>query len=343
LDINNTSQNKEKQTELYSRLLEKSIEAFIMGLEIYNKPTIKYRIEGFSFFVCNAWELMLKAKMISDGKNIHYRDKPYRTFDLSKVLQSVYTDKKQPLRINLEKIIDLRNISVHYVTTDYESIYAPLFQSSVINFTNEIDRFHGIDITQYISQDFLTISASMNALTSREIRLKYDAETAERLILQKNDIEVTTDTLESSEKFAIQIEHRLVLTKSKSNADLSVAIDRDAKNKANIIKEYKDPADTHKYSYTNLLEAISERIHKANINFEYHNKAGAKKTRFTTYTLELFLDFYDMKNRIEYAYPHIVGNARLYTYSQQALEFIMDEIRKDPQNIVNNLIKVKKR
>ena len=29
------------------KLVEKSIEAFILGLEIYNKPTIKYRIEGF--------------------------------------------------------------------------------------------------------------------------------------------------------------------------------------------------------------------------------------------------------------------------------------------------------
>ena len=27
------------------RLIDKSIEAFILGLEIYNKPTIKYRIE----------------------------------------------------------------------------------------------------------------------------------------------------------------------------------------------------------------------------------------------------------------------------------------------------------
>lgn len=34
---------------LQNKLLEKSIEAFIMGLEVYNKPTIKYRIEGFSF------------------------------------------------------------------------------------------------------------------------------------------------------------------------------------------------------------------------------------------------------------------------------------------------------
>ncbi|HHJ7332167.1 TPA: DUF3644 domain-containing protein, partial [Streptococcus pyogenes] len=37
---------------LSERLVLKSIEAFIMGHEIYNKPTIKYRIEGFSFFIC---------------------------------------------------------------------------------------------------------------------------------------------------------------------------------------------------------------------------------------------------------------------------------------------------
>lgn len=31
------------------RLLDKSKEAFVMAIEIYNKPTIKYRLEGFSF------------------------------------------------------------------------------------------------------------------------------------------------------------------------------------------------------------------------------------------------------------------------------------------------------
>jgi hypothetical protein len=41
--------------DLKKRLIEKSIEAFIMGLEIYNKPTIKYRIEGFSFFITKTY------------------------------------------------------------------------------------------------------------------------------------------------------------------------------------------------------------------------------------------------------------------------------------------------
>ena len=58
--------------ELSKRLIDKSIEAFTMGLEIYNKPTIRYRIEGFSFFICNAWELMLKAELINRNKSIYF-------------------------------------------------------------------------------------------------------------------------------------------------------------------------------------------------------------------------------------------------------------------------------
>ena len=49
---------------LSKRLSDKAKEAFSMAIELYNKPTIKYRVEGFSMFICNAWELMLKAYMI---------------------------------------------------------------------------------------------------------------------------------------------------------------------------------------------------------------------------------------------------------------------------------------
>lgn len=35
---------------LVDKLTDKSKEAFIMAIEVYNKPSIKYRVEGFSFF-----------------------------------------------------------------------------------------------------------------------------------------------------------------------------------------------------------------------------------------------------------------------------------------------------
>lgn len=38
------------------RVIDKAKEAFVMAIEIYIKSSVKYRLEGFSFFMCNAWE-----------------------------------------------------------------------------------------------------------------------------------------------------------------------------------------------------------------------------------------------------------------------------------------------
>ena len=61
-----------------AQLIDKSKEAFSLAIELYNKPTITYRVEGFAFFICNAWELMLKAYMIRKFGNdsIYYTDNP---------------------------------------------------------------------------------------------------------------------------------------------------------------------------------------------------------------------------------------------------------------------------
>ena len=42
--------------ELKEKLVEKSIEAFILGLEIYNKPTIKYSAMKVFIFQINQIE-----------------------------------------------------------------------------------------------------------------------------------------------------------------------------------------------------------------------------------------------------------------------------------------------
>ena len=61
--------------DIISKMLEKSQEAFLLAIEIYNKPTIKYRLEGFSFFICNSWELLLKAYLIREygQHSIYYK------------------------------------------------------------------------------------------------------------------------------------------------------------------------------------------------------------------------------------------------------------------------------
>lgn len=64
--------NKNKVIEFYK---DKSIQSFLLCIEIFNKPTIDYRLEGAVFFLCNAWELLLKAKLLQNDKNIYYPEK----------------------------------------------------------------------------------------------------------------------------------------------------------------------------------------------------------------------------------------------------------------------------
>ena len=319
---------------LANQLVDKSIEAFVMGLEIYDKPTIKYRVEGSSFFICNAWELMLKAELLNQGKSIYFKDKPDRTISLEKATKLIYPDKNTRIRLNLEKIIELRNISTHFITEDYEVKYAPLFQACVLNFTNELIRFHNKDITEHIPQNFLTIHANYEPLSNEEIKLKYPSEVAQKFIQQANKIDVLNKEY-NSEKFAINIAQKLYITKDRKKADFSVKIDRDSENHVAIVKELKDPSDTHKYSYNNIITAVNERLKKRNIQLGY-------KSGFNSYVLSLFIEFYNIKSDSKYAYKHCIGKHTSYTYSQQLVEFIVSQIKKDPNDFVESLKRAKK-
>lgn len=317
--------------EIKQKLVDKSIEAFIMGLEIYNKPTIKYRIEGFSFFICNAWELMLKAELLNRNENIYYSDKSGRTLSLEPTIKKIYSDKNTRVRLNLEKIIELRNMSTHFITEDYEAKYAPLFQACVLNFVNEIKRFHNIDISNYISQNFLTITANYEPLSNEQIRLKYPPEIAERFIQQSNQIDVLTQEYDS-DKFAIPIKQNLYITKKKDEADFVIAMDSESPNKVAIVKELKDPANTHKYAFNNVIAVVNNRLSKSNIKLGYKNG-------FNSYVLNLFIEFYDIKSDNKYSYKHSLGNSTSYTYSERLIDFIINEIKKNPDGFVESLKK----
>lgn len=317
--------------EIKQKLVDKSIEAFIMGLEIYNKPTIKYRIEGFSFFICNAWELMLKAELLNRNEDIYYSDKSGRTLSLEPTIKKIYSDKNTRVRLNLEKIIELRNISTHFITEDYEAKYAPLFQACVLNFVNEIKRFHNIDISNYISQNFLTITANYEPLSNEQIRLKYPPEIAERFIQQSNQIDVLTQEYDS-DKFAIPIKQNLYITKKKDEADFVIAMASESPNKVAIVKELKDLANTHKYAFNNVIAVVNNRLSKSNIKLGYKNG-------FNSYVLNLFIEFYDIKSDNKYSYKHSLGNSTSYIYSERLIDFIINEIKKNPDGFVESLKK----
>lgn len=307
--------------------MEKSKEAFILGIEIYNKPTISYRVEGFSFFICNAWELMLKSYLIKSlGDNsIYYKNNPNRTISLENTIEKLFTNNKDPLRKNLEKIIELRNTSTHFVTEEYEMVYIPLFQSCVLNFSEKMMDFHNFDITTLIPQNFLTLNISMQAIESSKIIAKYPEEIAKKLIDKIDEIDLLSS--ENNEKFALKIEHHHFLVKDKSRATSMVKIEKDADTPVKIIKDLKDPNQTHPYSFKRIIKNVTKRLTREGIDIP-----------FNRYTFTLFINKFDLKGNEVYCYSFKVGEkTKAYKYSQQVVDLIVDQIKKDPENIMNYL------
>ena len=327
--------NAKPEDKIIRQLLEKSQEAFAMAIELYNKPTIKYRVEGFSLFICNAWELMLKAHMLKTmgEHSIYYKDNPGRTLSLENCIQKVFTNNKDPLRLNLEKIIELRNTSTHFITEEYEMVYVPLFQSCVLNFNEKMMAFHHIDMTSIIPQNFLTLSTSMKALDESEIIAKYPEEIATKLLDTKNSLDELS--YNNNAKFAIRIEHHHYITKKKEAATSIVSIDNSSDTKIKIIKELKDPNNTHKYTAKQCISIIKERLLKENIVLIYNGN----EVKFTSFHFQNFIKHFGLKNNEKFCYIHKQFTMPQYSYSQQAIDFIFEELKKDPENILNNIKK----
>lgn len=327
------------EEKLYKQLLDKSQEAFIMSIEIYNKPTIKYRVESFSFLICNAWELMLKAKIIKDEgeQAIYFKDNLERTKSLSWCVKHVFTNDMTPLRKNLEEIIELRDLSTHFITQEYELIYVPLFQSCVNNYTNKMIDFHSIDITKVIPTHFLNLYVGDSLLSMREIESKYSKIVVDNLLRHQSKIQNMAEE-NHNDKFAIVIRQDMRLVKNK---DSSVQAFRYVKNgeepegSVMVIKHLQDPNQTHPYSMMNILKNVKSRIAKQGIDLAV-NKSHIQE----------FISFYDLKHDEKYCYTHRNYNTPSYSYSPDLVDFIVCEIQKDIdcfEKIHNQTLKRKKK
>lgn len=269
---------------------------------------------------------MLKAHIINKlgYSSIYYKDNPNRTITLENCIEKVFTNNKAPLRINLERIIELRNTSTHFITEEYEMVYIPLFQSCIFNFNEKMLEFHNIDMTELIPQNFLTLTISMKSLDANEIRAKYPLEIAEKLI--NADTNISNLISENNQAFAIRIDHYHYITKDKCKATSTVHIDKNAEIAATIIKELKDPNDTHKYNTKKCIKEINKQLKKLSIGLE-----------FNKYHFGLFTNYYSIKQNPKLCYVYRVTSSPTYSYSMQTIEFIVDEIKKDPNNIIQNL------
>lgn len=302
--------------ELINNMLDKSEEAFLMAIEIYNKPTIKYRLEGFAFFICNAWELLLKAKMLNEGKSIYYPDKPNRTISLSKCVSSVFTNNKDPIRKNLEILIGLRNTTTHYIIKEMDTIYLPFMQSNVLNYSQKLFDYFERDITEKINSSFMTLVVNNEEISDEKILSNYGNNIFDRYIKLKNETQkIINDN--SNEKLAIKIDLNVKIVKDKKDAKTTFRIAQEGEEPIMIIKELKDTNLTHCFNQKRVRELVIDNLKRKGIEI-----------KFTEYDLRLICDKFDLKNNEKYFYKHVLTNS--WGCTQLLVDFITDLFIKEP-------------
>lgn len=324
----------ESDFKTVDQLLDKSREAFVLAVELYNRPSIRYRVEGFAFFICNAWELMLKAKIIRDYgiEKILYKDHPDRTLSMERCMDLVLTNDKDPLKRNLKDIVRLRNEGTHFIVPEHEQIYVGLFQACVRNYDDKLFEWHGLKISDSVPVHFLTLSMSANPVSPEVIRAKYSPEIAEKFLFDRAAIE-QEEAIQGNQKYSFVMRTEMAIVKNPSRADFTVAIDNTSDKKMRTAKVFQDPHNTHPLATRQIVDLVNKRLNKEGIKLQAHGRTK----NFTTNDWALFMKFYDLKQDSSYSYEHRIGSQSQYTYSMRAVDLIVEQIIKNPSGIIDDL------
>ncbi|CAI4032172.1 hypothetical protein DNFV4_02600 [Nitrospira tepida] len=136
----------------HRRLLDNAKAAIVAAIEIYNKPSFRYRDECVVILLLNAWELILKAMLSKSGASIFYKKKrgqPYRTLSWQDALTSAAKIFPRginvlPVQRNLELLGTYRDNAVHFYNADgFGAVMYSLTQTCIKNFRDVLEAaFH---------------------------------------------------------------------------------------------------------------------------------------------------------------------------------------------------------
>jgi hypothetical protein len=287
-------------------LLEKAEEAYLMSLELINKPTIKYRAEGFCFFICNAWELTLKAFIIKRAGNIesiNFKDNPNRTLGLEQCIEKVFTSTTDSTKHNLDFIRMIRNRATHNILPEYDFKFAPLFQRCITNLTRFVERH----FPEYKLNSQITAFVALSNLPeggNSPLALNPSS------LIQMLDIEKTL----SQQDTCGNITQTFIFksTKKSSEADFIFSISDGSDEKVRFIDVPKNVNKTHPYIASQVVKKIQESL-----KMTYGSDFGFNMHVFS----KIFCPQNKIKENPKYYCVVTYGNGKLQKYSEDLLEY----------------------
>ena len=276
-------------------MLEKSVAAMLSAIEIYNKPDFKYREETFSVLCINAWELLLKAKVLNlagnkqaalyvleyktlkDGKRSKIkRPKLNRSgvpmsvglFECYRVIREDYGVKiENAVGDNLTALTEIRDNAIHFVNDDIALCLKvqELGTAALQNYLHLVSEWFGNALSGY-NFYLMPISFFRDFRTAQGTTLN----ASEKKILNYiKNVESQYDEGDEPSEYNLTLKIDVKFLKSKSTSGVPVKVTNDC-NAQEIRLTEDDIIDKYPWDYKVLTTRLGKRYRNFKSNSKYH-------------------------------------------------------------------------
>ena len=152
--------------------LQKARDAALLAVEVYNKPAVTFKSDGYITLMIIAWTALFHAIFFRRGVKPYYRsdrrkqksrylkaDGDYKHWELSECLKQYYGDDTgNPARKNLEFFIPLRNKIEHRSLPEIDPLIFGECQAMLLNFDAMLEKEFG---SRYCLRQSLSFALQM--------------------------------------------------------------------------------------------------------------------------------------------------------------------------------------
>lgn len=264
----------------------------VSAVEIYNKPSFQYREENFAILALNAWELLLKAKLLKDAGNDiralrvyesrrtksgksstkQYLKRNRAGNPLTKSLHGCMLDFSRTtdalpgeVRTNLDGLVEIRDNSVHYITPSPVLVkqVQQIASAAVANFVYLSKKWFGQDLSGALH---LVLPLSFDGIGHATDAVVVSSD-EKRLIAHLKSL-IATDTDAASE-CSVAVRYELRLEKSNAVAASAVQVVREsAAVKIQLTEE--DIRARYPWDYRELCKRMSQRYTDFKQDQQFH-------------------------------------------------------------------------
>lgn len=277
----------------YQYLLEKSVQAVISAIEIYNKPDFKYREESFSILMVNAWETLLKAKIVCDNKNnlksIYVVDKDakkqngepfknpkyktnrtgnYLSIDIFSCIKKIRLDSR--LAENIELLVEIRDNAIHFYNDSklFEKKVLEIGTATLKSYVQSVQKWFDYDLSKF--NFYLMPISFFHTQELQSFSINSEDKQHQNLLkyIAKKEKEYPSDT---SKDHNISLILETKFTRSKSMDALNVKFDPNAKLTVNVASE-EQFRNKYPWNWTDkLLQTLKARYSDFKQTTEFWN------------------------------------------------------------------------